>query len=33
MLLNFKDNFTERNLVYKFTRFNTKKIKFRHKYK
>ena len=34
MLLNFKNNLTECNLIYKFTtRFNTKTIKFRHKYK
>ena len=33
MLLNFKNNLIQRNLIYKFTRFNTKTIKFRHKYK
>ena len=34
MLLSFKNNLTERNLIYKFTtRFNTKTIKFWHKYK
>ena len=33
MLLNFKYNATEGNLIYKYTRFNTKIIKFRHEYK
>ena len=33
MLLNFKNIVTERNLIYKYTRFNTKTKKFRHKYK
>ena len=27
MLLNFKNNSTKRNLIYKFTRFNVKTIK------
>ena len=33
MLLNLKNNVTEDNLIYRHTRFNTKTIKFRHKYK
>ena len=31
--LNFENNVAERNLIYKYIRFNIKTIKFRHKYK
>ena len=30
--LNFKNNVTERNLIYKYIKFNIKTRKFRHKY-
>ena len=32
-LLNSKNNVTEHNLIYKYTRFNIKTIKFWHMYK
>ena len=32
-LQNFKNNVIERNLIHKYTKFNTKTITFRHKYK